>query len=101
MLFVGTHGGGMPVPRGPLLDLLGHSDLVFFGGPTAYYLGEVAFGFDRVQVHSADERTVDAVVVDCAGHLSFNYYVAEVVGRVVGVTANGPDGRTAHRKQGQ
>jgi hypothetical protein len=58
----------------------------------------VVFGFDRVQLHCADLKTVEAEVVDCADYLPFNHYVAKVASRVTRVIATGPDGRTPTRK---
>ena len=75
MLYSRDGGSCRPVPRKPLAGSLGcrHLDVRY---STAYLFGEVAFGFDRVQVHCAKGPTVDALIIDCADHLPFNYYVA-------------------------
>jgi hypothetical protein len=98
LFFDDGRGGGRPLARVPLQGSLGRPEIVFFGGSTAYYFGPVAFGFDRVQLDSADEETVAAQVIDCADYLPFNHYVANVASRVVRVTATSPDGRTATRE---
>jgi hypothetical protein len=54
-----------------------------------------------VQLDCAEGPTVDAVIVDCAEHLPFNYYVGEVASRVVRVSATGPGGRTASLEQSE
>ena len=45
----------------------------------------MAIGFDRVQLDCDKGPTVEAVVVQCAGHLPWNYYVGEVASRVTRV----------------
>jgi hypothetical protein len=88
--------------RAALFGTLGRPHLaVPSGHSTAHVFGEVALGFDRVQLVCAKGPGVEAVVVDCADHLPFNYYVAEIVSRVIRVSATGPDGRTADREFNQ
>ncbi len=95
-----ARGGGGPIK--PLSGSLGRSGLLVRDlHSTAHAFGQVAFGFDRVRLDCAKGPTVDAVVVDCANHPSFNYYVGEVASRVVRVRATGPDGRTAALEQDQ
>jgi hypothetical protein len=102
MLYSRDGGSGRPVPRKPLAGSLGcpHLDVRSFYS-TAYLFGEVAVGFDRVQVHCARGPTVDALVIDCTDHLPFNYYVAEIISRWLRITATGPDGRTADMEHPQ
>ncbi len=102
MLYVRNRGGGGPITVRPLSGSLDRSGLLVHDlHSTAHAYGQVAFGFDRVQLDCAKSPTVDAVVVDCADHLPFNYYVAEVASRVVRVRATGPDDRTATLEQDQ
>jgi hypothetical protein len=72
-----VRGCGGPITA--LSGFLGRSGLLVRDlHSTAHAFGPVAFGFDRVQLDCAKGPTVDAVVVDCADRLPFNYYVGEV-----------------------
>jgi hypothetical protein len=102
LLYIRNHGFGGRLLQEALPDSLGRPYLgVQSGYATAHVFGEVAFGFDRVKLDCAKGPTVNAVVVDCADHLPFNYYVAEVVSRVDRVSATSPDGRAAERELDQ
>ena len=102
-LHVGHRGGsGRPLARPTFSGPLVRPHLAAWSGySTAHVFGEVTPGFDRVQLDCAQGPTVEAVLVDCADHLPFNYYLAEVLSRVVRVIGTGPDGLTAYRKDGQ
>lgn len=101
VLHIDDRGGfGRPVPAEARPGSLGQMTMgVVDGYSTAHVFGEVAFGFDRVQVDCVGGPSVEAVIVDCSAHLPFNYYVAEVGRRVAQVTATGPSGITATKEQ--
>jgi hypothetical protein len=96
-VYVGDDGGGTPVELNPLSGSLGRPALFYRsnGFSTAHVYGKVAFGLDRVQLDCDKGPTVEAVVVECADYLPYNYYVGEVVSRVTRVSATGPDGQAA------
>jgi hypothetical protein len=97
LLFSTKGGHGRPVIKVPPSGSLAHPHLCVYSlhPPEAHIFGEVDVGFDRVRVHCDDESIAEAVVIDCAEHLPFNYYVAEATSRVERVTATGPGGREA------
>jgi hypothetical protein len=95
-LYAARGGFGRPPARRPLSGSLGRPALGLSSDhTTARVFGEVDFGFHGVSLQCLTGPIVEAVVVDCADHLPFNYYVAEVTSRVMRITATGPDGRTA------
>jgi hypothetical protein len=99
-LYVEDRGSGGPI--NPLSGSLGRAGLLVRNlHSTAFAFGNVAFGFDHVHLDCAKGPTVDAVIVDCAQYLPFDYYVGEVASRVVRVRASGPDGRTVALEQDQ
>lgn len=87
--------------KAPLSGSLAHPHLCVYSldPPEAHVFGEVDVGLDRVNVHCDHESIAEAVVIDCAEHLPFNYYVAQVTSRVERVTATGPDDREASWKR--
>jgi hypothetical protein len=92
MLYRENRGSGGPPAKSPLPGSLGRPRLCVDSPLSpAHVFGEVDFAFDRVNVHCDDGLIAEAVVVECAEHLLFNYYVAVVTSRVLRVIATGPD----------